>query len=95
MWTRAKYCAVCGCPFGLPSFRDLHEVDDNGDEVLFLGDGYDSSVLPTELTHVFPRDILCNEIALIKQAVAYQLSRRWSVAETVGAMFAKNEANSH
>ena len=58
MFTREKYCAVCGCPFSLPLFRDPEQPDPDGDEILLLCAGYDSRVLPEELTHVIRRRIL-------------------------------------
>lgn len=53
MFTKEKYCAVCGCPFSLPLIRNPEDPDPNEDEMLALSDPYDSRVLPRELTSVF------------------------------------------
>ena len=87
MFTKEKYCAVCGCPFSLPLIRNPDNPDPNEDEMLALSDPYDSRVLPRALTSVFRPNVCCSEKVLIEQAVAYGLSRGWSMAETVRAKF--------
>lgn len=71
MFTKEKYCAVCGCPFSLPLIRDPENPDPNEDEMLALSDPYDSRVLPRELTSVFLSNVRCSEDTLIRPVVAY------------------------
>ena len=52
MFTKEKYCAVCGCPFSLPLIRNPENPDPDEDEMLALSDPYDSRVLPRDLTSV-------------------------------------------
>ena len=52
MFTREKYCAVCGCLFRLPDIRDPVHPDPDENPLLPLGDLYDSRILPRELTEV-------------------------------------------
>ena len=52
MWTREKYCAVCGCHFSLPDIRDPVNPDPDEDPVLPLGDPYDSRILPKDMIQV-------------------------------------------
>ena len=87
MFTKEKYCAVCGCPFSLPLIRNPEDPDPNEDEMLALSDPYDSRVLPRELTTVFRPHVWCGENALIEQAVAYGLSRGGPMAESVRAKY--------
>ena len=63
MFTRKKYCAVCGCLFSLPLLRDPDDPDPNEDTMLALNNPYDSRVLPRDLTSVFCSNALCNEDA--------------------------------
>lgn len=53
MFTKEKYCAVCGCLFSLPLIRDPEHPDPNEDSMLQYSDPYDSRVLPKELTLVW------------------------------------------
>lgn len=85
MFTKEKYCAVCGCLFSLPLIRKPENPALNGDEILASSDGYDSRVLPRELAGVIRPNVLYSENALIEQAVAYEFSRGRSMAESVGA----------
>lgn len=57
MFTKEKYCAVCGCPFSLPLIRNPQDPDPNEDTMLALSNPYDSRLLPRELTTVtFPEN---------------------------------------
>ena len=85
MFTKEKYCAVCGCPFSLPLIH-TPETDPNEDEMLILSFMYDPRVLPRELAVIRP-NFLCSEHALIEQAVADVFSRGRSMAQSVGAKF--------
>lgn len=85
MFTKEKYCAVCGCPFSLALIRNPEHPDPNEDEMLALSNPYDSRVLPRELTSVYRPNVWCSENALIEQAVAYGLPCGRSMAGTVGA----------
>ena len=63
MFTREKYCAVCGCLFSLPLLRNPENPDPNEDEMLALNDPYDLRVLPRDLTTVFCPNAHYSEIA--------------------------------
>lgn len=52
MFTREKFCAVCGCHFSLPDIRDPVNPDPNEDPMLPFGDPYDSRLLPRKMTEV-------------------------------------------
>lgn len=52
MFTREKYCAVCGCLSSLPDIRDPVHPDPDENPLLPHGDPYDSRILPRELTEV-------------------------------------------
>ena len=82
MFTREKYCAVCGCLFNLPLLRNPDNPDPTEDEMLALNNPYDLRVLPRDLTTVnFPTPFAAE--MLIKQIVAYGLSRGRSLARPV------------
>lgn len=85
MFTKEKYCAVCGCPFSLPLIH-TPETDPNEDELLILSSEYDPRVLPRELAVIRP-NLLYRENALIEQAVAHVFSCGRSMAQSVGARF--------
>ncbi len=87
MWSREKYCAVCGCPFSVPLIRNPENPDPNEDYMLTLSNPYDSRVLPRELTTVFRPNVRCSESALIEQTVAQGISRGRSMAGTVRVKF--------
>lgn len=50
MFTREKFCAVCGCLFSLPDIRDPVNPDPDENPLLAYGDCYDSRILPQEMT---------------------------------------------
>lgn len=50
MFTREKFCAVCGCLFSLPDIRDPVNPDSDENPLLAYGDCYDSRILPQEMT---------------------------------------------
>ena len=52
MFTREKFCAVCGCHFSLPDIRDPVNPDPDEDPMLPLGDPYDSRILSQEMIQV-------------------------------------------
>ena len=53
MFTRAKYCAVCGCLFGLPDICNPALLGPDEDEEWAMSYAYDARVLPKELANVF------------------------------------------
>ena len=90
MFTKEKYCAICGCPFSLPLIQTPQEPSLDEDGILTLRCQYDPRVLPKELAVIIRPNFLCSENALTEQAVAYVFSRGRSMAETVGAKFLVN-----
>lgn len=63
MFTREKYCAVCGCLFSLPDIRDPVNPDPDEDPLLAYGYTYDSRLLPQKMTEVrhalrIPRQVI-------------------------------------
>lgn len=77
MFTREKYCAVCGCLFSLPLLRNPENPDPNEDETLALNDPYDSRVLPRHLTTVICPNAQCSEDA--NEASSGSRTFAWSV----------------
>ena len=77
MFTKKKYCAVCGCPFSLPLIHNPENTDLNEDEILALRDPYDPRVLPRELTSVLRWNVSCSEHAPIGPSSNFRMVGRW------------------
>lgn len=88
MWTRSKYCAVCGCSFGIPDIRDPVNPDPDEDPSILLGDPYDARLLPQGQTQVRRlRQQQCKDSdRMTRETVAYRFSCCGTLVTHVGQL---------